>query len=642
MLLFFHVSASAQTAGKFAWQETGQRLKASQAVSPLGPDFAGDQVQLSNGALSFSATDVSLPGNDSLPLAFSRSYTVMNRKDYYSEDMLADWSVDLPNINAVHTPDWNAPGASPGSRCSVAAPPALPGGGYTYEDYWQGLNLDLPGSGGDVLVAKPAIAKPSSGGPYPWVTGDGKTHIACLSTVLNATGEGFIATTADGTRYWFNWMAQYRMPDMKGNMLDVNGHPVYAYQTRRKNALYATRVEDRFGNWVTYTYSNAWNAPARMTGMQASDGRQLTVSYSGSFVSSVSDGTRSWNYAYADTSSGRKTLSSVTLPDGSAWNIGFAEFTNAEIKYNEAPTGEILRSCTNPETPLNASLAPVGTLKHPAGALGTFTVNIQKHGRSNVPVSCGHVTTYPVGAPAGSGNNTTDDVNLWANSDNSFTLLKKGVSGPGLAAAEWNYSYVPGISSYRYPGTTIMYPVCNWSAYNCALPHCTSDSCAGSSKTTVTGPNGKWIRYTYGNSYRYNEGKLLKVEEGTGETAVLRTVENAYDLSGADQAYPASYGSSLKPGGDGFTAEYHRPLLQAVTSQDGATFSSSVDLCGAVRCFDAFAQQTSATKSSSLGFSKQESYEYENNTGKWVIGQVKKITVNGIVAAQVGYDPVTA
>ncbi len=597
LLWSFSLAASAQTTGRFAWQTTGDRLKASQTVSALGPNFPGDEVSLSNGALSFHALDVSLPGNGTLDVVFARGYSVQNRKDTVTDEMLADWSVQLPSISGVFATDWVVPGSSPGDRCSDTSLPPLPGGGYIYTDYWQGLSISLPGGGGgDLQAALSTTTKPTTGGPYPWVAENGAVHLSCLASIKNGTGQGFLAILPDGTKVWYDWMAQHYVVRMKGNQVDVNsgGAPLYALQERRRNVLYATRVEDRFGNYVTYTYSNAWNAPGKLTQIQASDGRQLTINYSGGFVSTVSDGTRTWNYAYANGSGGRKSLSSVTLPDGSAWTINFTPFTNAEITYNEAAFDEPLRSCTMVETPLNYSQVFVGSITHPAGGTGSFSVNIQEHGRSNVPVACGHVTTFPAGAAPGTGNNTNDDLNTFAISDNSLTLIQKQVSGPGIATATWSYAYEPGISVHRYPGTTLRYPVCNWSTQPCASPPCLSDTCAGSSKTIVSGPAGEWSRHTYGNSYRYNEGKLLKVEAGTSAANILKTVAHVYDLTlgTVTKPYPARHGDSRRVNYDGFSEEYQRPLERTETTQQQRQFTYQVD------SFDSFARPVQTTRSS--------------------------------------------
>ena len=110
---------------------------------------------------------------------------------------------------------------------------------------------------------------------------------------------------------------------------------------------------------------------------------------------------------------------------------------------------------------------------------------------------------------------------------------------------------------------------------------------AGSIATVVTGPNQEWARYTYGNSYLYNEGKLLSVERGkidaAGVVTVLETTVNTYDFTQVDQSYlgtsaqqeqiyPASYGDSLQPNFDGFSSEFHRPQVAAVTTRHGVSF----------------------------------------------------------------------
>jgi YD repeat-containing protein len=52
--------------------------------------------------------------------------------------------------------------------------------------------------------------------------------------------------------------------------------------------MMVSRIEDRFGNFVTYTY-----AGNRLTAITASDGRSITLSYNANgHVTSASDGTR--------------------------------------------------------------------------------------------------------------------------------------------------------------------------------------------------------------------------------------------------------------------------------------------------------------------------------------------------------------
>lgn len=585
-LLLAGSCAHAQTAGKFAWQDYSHHLKASQEIAVLGPDFAGDGVALSNGGLSFTVTDVSLPGSNALEVAFTRTYQVKNWKDLTTEDMLGDWDVAIPNISGTFTTDWVAQGASPGNRCSVVGRPPLPPStvsGYHYSDYWQGLTVTLPGGASSELMGTRSGARlPATGGPYPWTSQDGQTLFSCLPALQGGgTGQGFLARMPDGTKIWFDRMAQQQVPRLKGKKLDIYNHVPVDILVLRRNALYATRIEDRFGNYVTYSYSNAWNQPMRLTGIASSDGRQISIGYSAGVVSTVSDGTRTWTYGYASTPGARKTLTSVLQPDSRSWSIAFTQFTDAEIRFNEVDFGEPVRSCVATEVPQNIALQPVGTVTHPSGASASFTVFMQQHGRSNVPVNCENVEIWgSPGDPYGSTNNTGDDINHHAISNYSFTLKKKMVTGTGLEPAEWNYSYEPGISWIYKNGATHFYPVCDYSTYSpteCAAPRkCGTPAvlpCEGSSRTTVAGPGGSWTRYTHGNSYRYNEGKLLKVESGTSASNILRSATHAYDFSLVDQAYPRQFGSSLRVREHGFESEFHRPLLSTSTTLQGRTFS---------------------------------------------------------------------
>ncbi len=619
-LFMLSVAANAQnvSTARFPWEDIDKRIQASSKVAPLGPDLMGDRVSLSNGALSFFATDVTLPGNGALPVEFSRSYSVINRKDYpvIREEMFADWQIEAPNIHGVFVPDW------PGNRCTHMYPPQAPFH-FDQSEFWEGVQIEIPG-GGELLRASSALSQPTNGTTYLLAT-LGDVRVSCLSSIKNGSGEGFLAVTPDGTRYWFDWMAQNKEAQLRKiiGFDNLTGNPIHVLLPRKRNALYATRIEDRFGNYVEYTYTNAWNAPAKLTQIAANDGRQINVAYSGGYVSSVSDGQRSWQYTYGGGQA--KSLNKVTLPDASGWDIGFGQFTGAEIYYPEPtfepgpqdpqgnPIGqpmvptEIFRTCTTTEqAPAIGSLANpqyeiAGTLKHPSGAVATFTVDLREHGRSSVPASCSNVTWY--GPTPGIGNDPNDDINLWAISGFSLTLKSKSITGPGLGTQTWSYGYVPNISVYLYPGTTLLYPHCPYGTFEaCVAPPCTSDACAQSSITTVTGPGNEWTRYSYGNTYRYNEGKLLKEEKGTGPDSILRTTAHTYDLSQINQAYLAKYGDSSQLNGGGFQGEFPRPLKRTAIVQDGTAFIWQVDSnCapgGTSLCFDGFARPTKVTRSS--------------------------------------------
>ena len=590
--------------GKQPWEEYDKVIQARGAVTAHGPEIFGDQVDLYSGALSFSVTDISVPGNSRLPVALTRTMTVSNRRLYPNDGPLADWDLDLPHLSGVYAPTW------PSDRCSSTRNPGTAFSGstaYGVDEYWHGVQAHMPG-GGEMLAANQSAPKPSTGGPYPWMT-SALTYFSCLPSINNGAGEGFLAITADGTRYWFNHMAQYYEPQL-ASPITVTPSPYPL--TRKRNVLYATRVEDRFGNWVTYSYSNSATATARLNSIQASDGRAISLTYNAQgSVATASNGSQTWTYQYAYPSTGG-TLTAVVLPDTSRWSLDLAALSNAEIQFD----GDQPRSCEVPAMVLPAGPI-VGSVTHPSGAVGEFEVQHRRLGRSNVPMFCAN-WEYPI-------NNRLNDIAIVPRDMDVLAMERKSVSGPGLVPGTWQYEFMAART--WAPGTG---PNCQ--TEDCLEPVCVSDACAGSSTATITGPNGQWKRYSFGNSYRYNEGKLLKVEQGTGESAILRTETMAYELAQSGQPFATPIGTSLQGRGAGFTSEYLRPQRGKTISQDGATFNS------AVNAFDVFARPTSVTRFSSLGHTRAEVTTYHDNLSEWVLGQMASLTIGGVQTSRTDYN----
>ncbi|WAC63610.1 RHS repeat protein [Pseudoxanthomonas sp. SL93] len=585
-------SAYAQDSNKL-WEEYDQLIKTRQVVGSLGPDLFGDQISFSNGALSFSATDVSIPGNNGLDVGITRSFPVVNRRWRLNEMPFGDWDIELPRVEGLYASQTGWVVASPTSplqRCSVttaseALPPNIDTGQITFYalDYWQQPQLVLPGRGSaELLLTKPDVPKPATGGPYYWTTSD-RTHLSCLTSVQNGTGEGFVAITPDGTKYRFDWMgsAQRAHLEKKQQGSVYWGTSYSAKLPRRMYGLYATRVEDRFGNWVEYQYSNAAGSPIRLASIQSSDGRLISATYNGSGqISQIAANGRTWNYGYTG---GR--LSSVTLPDNSSWSINFANFAVLAVRYYEGEPGEAYRDCLNPGDV--ASQPQTGTITHPSGAVGEFTVSPERFGRTNVPMHCDG---------GGTPSFVADDVSWLPVAYDHYALTKKRITGPGLAPAEWNYAYA---AAYGFAPSS------------------------GSTTTSVTEPDGAFTRYTFGNTYRHNEGLLLNVEKGESPSAILRTVATAYELATTGLPYVAQLGTTLNPRSDSYTSEFVRPEKSSTTTQQGATFSKTVT------AYDSMARAITVTRSGP-GHSRTDTTEYEDEPNLWVLGSVKRSTTAGI------------
>ena len=77
---------------------------------------------------------------------------------------------------------------------------------------------------------------------------------ACTSSTKNGyPGEGFVAISPKGEKYYFDWVVSRPYSALSKRYAN------YAHSTARMGRLavyfLVSRIEDRFGNWVSYTYS---------------------------------------------------------------------------------------------------------------------------------------------------------------------------------------------------------------------------------------------------------------------------------------------------------------------------------------------------------------------------------------------------
>ena len=184
--------------------------RGSQNLASLGSDLVGDRVNLYNGTLEFVQTDVSLPGNSALPVSIGRRHVAGRNPQIVGS--FGDWDLEIPHMYGVFANSLGWVNTSSGTnRCTTfTAPPAVSGGGgkwWPSFDYWQGNFLYIPGIGSqEVLRKSTALLSPTDGNSYTLAT-QKLWMIRCLPTLLNGTGEGFLAIAPDGTKYTFNWMA---------------------------------------------------------------------------------------------------------------------------------------------------------------------------------------------------------------------------------------------------------------------------------------------------------------------------------------------------------------------------------------------------------------------------------------------------
>lgn len=619
------LGVSANACAQVSWgEEYGKRVRAGQTISALGENLFGEQVNLFNGTTEFKVTDIQLPGNSGLPVAFSRRALVGNLEKNH---LLGSWDIDVPHVWTL-SQAWNTLWG-PANRCSQF--------GHTDSlrtEHWNGNLLHVPGGGGgEMLVPSndPKARRPTDGQTYKAVTKSG-WQFACLPGIQSGQGgEGFLARSPDGLIYRFDWMVTlpYSL------IAEPGSRPLSMELTPRVAVrLYPTQVSDRFGNWVRYEWSGK-----RLLRIHANDGREITFGYvtepfyptsnmdgyypasafSKDRILTATAGGRTWRYDYAPNST---VLTGVTLPDGSHWGYPSSGFARV-FRYDE--TVESTYECYEPfgdqrcevkklDRTLRCShmrlLIPESTemvMTHPSGAQGRFVFRSAHHGRTNVPYDCED--------GGGDYKNADANYNNYPVFSDVWSIASKSLSGPGLNPASWTYTYV-GLAGGYAPASGAFEP-----QYK---------------TVTVLQPDGASEVHVFGKDANVNEGQLLATETRNASGTVLRRVDTAF-VSNADAAgapFPEFAGASLLAYSDIWSTAANRPERSTVIAQDGVTFSSYVNT------YDAFARPMSVRKWSSLGYARTDVTEYHDDLPKWVLGQVKRQynAETGIVVSQTDYD----
>jgi len=576
--LFAPIVVSGQTLP----QEYGNLIRADGSVGALDTSLLGDRIDYYTGHVDFVATDISVPGNNALPVAVGRRYSVTaNPSGAIPERAFGDWDIDVPHLEGIVATDvgWTVPGSSPNARCSSfsGAPPAVvtssslnqAGQPITtsvdWEQYSTGYSLSVPGYGRRELLSRASgnHQHPTSGS-YPIVTNDW-WMVSCLSYLdvdSPGDGEGFLAIAPDGTKYTFNWLAERPYVPLT-RPADTDEPDITAIVDRSDMRMMATKVEDRFGNWVRYRYDPYH--PLRLQQITSSDGRAISITYVGTTntIRTISDGSHSWTYGYTAGS-----LSSVTLPDGSHWTIDFSDLGDIDWSYSQP------WSCGTLGTPTNGATF-TGTITHPSGARGEFTFDILRHGRSGVPTGCYENSAGVAFA------------RIQPAVYDSVSLVDKQITGPHIAPLNWSFSY----------------SAC-------------SNNCSATSVTTVNDPRGYNTRYTFGTVYNDDEG-LLKKKESGGSGAYLQT-ENYTYFAASGQSYPTELGTPTQSRGDTARLAQRRPLKQRSMTLQGASF---IYTAGSL---DEFGFPTTIVRDGSD--TRTDILTVVNNKSKWILGTVKKIS----------------
>lgn len=588
-----------------------RRIKMSDDIQRLGDNAFGESIDLYTGELSFRQVDVSLRGTGP-DIVIARTFSPGWRTglDFPEDGAFADWQLDVPRLTSLVGADvtgayasfggqWQANGLTPDQRCAnMTHTPMLPGtNGALFDDsdWWHGYSLAIPGAGTQAVLSRATnTTQPSmvdaNGQPmtFPAMTGQ-HWMIGCESpTASGEPGDAFLVVSPDGTRYHLNWFNYYA-----GQRVNLPNPPPGKHVSARLASAeaVATKVEDRFGNWVQYHYQGR-----RLMSIDASDGRKVALVWRPETdwidhitLTDASGATRTWTYQYADekqllanTTQYLGRLSGVALPDGSLWQFNLQSLLSATV----GPNTGVEPSCAKGYFQVaNQGKTFSGSMTAPSGLTGSFTLTPTqriREGASRPPAGC-TPSLEPYFIPSSYFNNA---------------LTQKHYTGANVDST-WTYAY----------GNPPLY----W-----------ADQCAGgvcpqhTVWTDTTQPDGSVVRAEFDNTLAGPlEGKLTATRTGfhaQDGSATQVEVSGYADVGAAGLGNPIGF--ALDPLANTAMQNNQLPLNLKQISQDGNLFSWTAD------GFDIFARPSFITRSSDVPgqVAAHEQHSYLNDTSRWLLG----------------------
>ncbi|PTR32894.1 YD repeat-containing protein [Luteibacter sp. OK325] len=585
-------------------------IKVNEDIQPLGDTPFGERIGLHDGSLSFEQVDVSVSGRGPT-ITVGRELFMHGAEDRpdLQNRAFADWDMSLPEIatvtaNQTNVRGWQVAADNQNAICTNFREPPVVSSTKGYQSWdavtwWQGYQLRIPGQGNQDLLRRytTGALTPTVNGLVYNIFTKGNWTIGCLAHASNDSKlEGFLAVSPDGTKYWLDHVSYRYMPASTRAGGSAGPEDIVS---RREGRMLVTRIEDRFGNAITYTY----NAGGDLVTNIDSEDRHVAIGYESgtSRISTVTvqggaSGSRTWTYGYARSAGLGYTLTSVRQPDGSSWNYSLDPISRAVVD-----TSTTVGSCTDIGIPTNMGASYSGSITHPSGLSARYTVTPLKRGRSYVPKACNAGPGQPSG-PTTAG--------TWADIPNaSFNLAitQRVLSGTGLPSSGlvWNYAYSA--------------PNASWSN-DCAA------GCVSTVYTDVTYPDGHAERSTFSNRYDWTETQLLSEEvfDGQPGTAVRRRTSYGYvnpdvNSDGRASAYLHSWGDGFQYRANTTLVNEQIPMARRVTVLDPANPSPDTFTWNA-SAFDAFARPTDVQRSSSMGYAISERTSFVDDAAHWVLG----------------------
>ncbi len=492
-------------------------------IAPHTSGMFGEKIGLSTGSISFRQTDVSIPGNNALPVEISRVFIGADSLDSNTRDF-GSWGLDIPhirtNVMALEGSSSFRGSWGTGNACSGDL-----GDGGDWSPYvdnnllpergqsvWNGDNIHIPNRSSAKIIENTNGDKTTS---QQW-------KISCYNT---ASGhEGFIVTTTDGTQYTFGQLKQLKGKTFRVLTTNTNRRASSPEFRTYHTFMLVTQVKDKFGNTVDYKYDSA----SRLYEISASDGRKITLTYrSNNLVNTVRSNHRTWSYAYMSNGSiydfGEITvLSRVTRPDSKSWQFNhpntrdwrLALTGKHELSIPPEEKSTDMRMC---ESTTVHNKGEYITIIHPDGLTASYEYDEGTVNRFNVPwemVSARYTAKWS--SPWWSEYKPCRLV---------YRLRKKIITRLDGEQDTWSYAYPQPLQGYfearsgNEPKTSPYHEGLNFGV----LPHGLGVNDLRS--TVVTAPDGSKVAHHFSGKWGWTENQELFTDYfDTDGTSLLRRI----------------------------------------------------------------------------------------------------------------------
>lgn len=479
----------------------------------LDTGLLGDLFNTYTGELSFRQTDLAISTNLGIPMEVIRE-SINSRNGHYR--IFGNWILAIPTLYASLAGNFT----SGLDRCT---------------NFWT-TSRYRPGSL-DAQLLENAPQLGGVGGSKQLLRHDGSLSappntlfISMDNWAVTCSNNIYKAHAPDGTKYTFGQLVQLNGNNAPRTTLASNAERGYSM-------LMVTKIEDRFGKSINFNYQNGL-----LSSISSDEGPQISFRYNSNYdVADITANGQVWRYSY----NSNHQLIQVELPNGTTWELN---------------NGALI-SASSSETSIT------GSITHPLGTKGSFTIQRTRHGRTKVPTSQNVESGY-----------------LYEKDTYYHSLATKTLTGPQLTPMSWTYSYSQEAGAYL------------------------GESASNFKSVLITNPEGHKRRYTLHRSLDELEGKIQKIStESTSST--LQTITQTWVRGAAIGQIVGDLAFGSRSNG------YRANLNHEVTTRGSDSFTQSF------YNYSSWGLPGKIVASTNLTSTKRYATQtYLNDIGLWIIG----------------------